>query len=140
MFGHLEIDSYYWQYFKSGAISTSGDMLLMPRDMLKIGILFLNKGVWNGEQIISEQWVNKSATTFVPNARGESGYSIAWWTHQYELKSGKRLNMSYAHGWGGQYIMVLPELNAVIVFTGANYQTAAPYFPILERYIIPSIT
>ena len=80
------------------------------------------------------------ATTFVPNARGESGYSIAWWTHQYELKSGKRLNMSYAHGWGGQYIMVLPELNAVIVFTGANYQTAAPYFPILERYIIPSIT
>ena len=138
LFGPLGIDPYYWLYFKSGAISASGDIHITPRDMVKIGVLFLNKGVWNGKQIISEQWVDKSAITFVSNARGRSGYSLAWWTLQYELRSGVRLNMFYAHGWGGQYIMVLPELNSVIVFTGANYLTVAPYFSILERYILPA--
>jgi len=93
---------------------------------------------YNGGGIFLLGEIIKSATSFVSNARGNSGYSLAWWTLQYELKAGMTLNMFYVHGWGGQYIMVLPELNSVIVFTGANYQTVAPYFTILERYVLPA--
>ncbi len=47
--------------------------------------------------------------------------------------------MYYADGWGGQQIMILPEVNTVIVFTGGSYVTERPQFEILERYILPSI-
>jgi len=102
-------------------------------------VLFLNKGVWNEKQIISEQWIAESAKTFVDNVRWGSGYSLLWWIHEFELRSGDRLSMFYACGWGGQYIMVLPELKTVVVFTAANFQTERPAINILEKYILPSI-
>jgi len=113
--------------------------------MVKIGATFLNKGIWNGQQIISEQWVEKSATSFPGNEgidipgedSGIVGYSYSWWTKKYS-KSGKKLKMYYAGGFGGQHIMVFPELNAVVVFTGGNFVTKRPPFIILEKYVLPA--
>lgn len=78
----------------------------MPRDMMKIGVTFLNKAVWNGKRIISEQWVEKSATPFPGNSWmnnwddhwGMRGYGYSWWTHTF-VKSSQRINMYYAAGW-----------------------------------------
>jgi len=53
--------------------------------------------------------------------------------------SGKQIRMFSAGGWGGQHIFVLPELNAVVVFTGGNYTSFRPPFEILERYLLPAI-
>ncbi len=139
LFDPLSIDQHYWEYINSGEISTPSTIYLKPRDMLKIGLLFLNKGVWESKQIITDLWVATSTESFVDNVRWGSGYSFLWWSHQFELRSGMRLKMFYACGWGGQYIMVLPELNTVIVFTGANYQTERPPIEILEEYILPAI-
>ena len=47
--------------------------------------------------------------------------------------------MFFASGWGGQNIMVLPELNAVVVTTGGNYTSKVKTFNILEKYIIPAL-
>ncbi len=114
--------------------------------MAKIGVLFLKKGVWNGKQIISEQWVEKSSTSFPGNnginipgvASGRHGYSYSWWTKSYSI-SGKNINMFNAGGWGGQEIIVMPEVNTVVVFTGGNYTSNVKVFKILEKYIIPAI-
>ena len=116
--------------------------------MAKIGVTFLNKGVWKEQQIISEQWVGESATTFPGNSNtginipgedsGRVGYSYTWWTKQYS-ESGKEIHIFYAGGWGGQLIMVLPEVNTVVVFTGGNYLTKRPDFKIFEKYVIPAI-
>lgn len=114
--------------------------------MAKFGLTFLNKGVWNGGRIISGEWVEKSATLYPGNTRinipgedsGRVGYSYTWWTKQYS-HSGKKINMYYAGGWGGQLIMVLPELNTVVVFTGGNYVTKRPDFKIFEKYVLPAI-
>jgi hypothetical protein len=46
--------------------------------------------------------------------------------------------MYYAGGWGGQFIMVIPELDAVVVFTGGNYLSFRPSFEILKKYILPA--
>lgn len=119
---------------------------MTPRDMAKIGVTFLNKGVWNGKRIISEEWVQKSATSFPGNHginipvtdQRRNGYSYSWWTRLFS-NSDERINMYYAGGWGGQNIMVLPELNTVVVFTGGNYTSKTTIFKILKKYIIPAI-
>ncbi len=146
LFEPLGINPYYWLQLNKGVIDGAGGLIITPRDMVKIGVTFLNKGVWNDKKIISEQWVEKSATSFPGNSWlnnwddywGMKGYSYSWWTHQF-VKSGKRIDMFYAGGWGGQYIMVIPELNTVVVFTGGNYISYRPPFEILKKYIIPAI-
>jgi len=47
--------------------------------------------------------------------------------------------MFSAGGWGGQHIMVLPELNSVVVFTGGNYVTKRPPFKIIKKYVLPAL-
>ncbi|NIR47351.1 serine hydrolase [candidate division KSB1 bacterium] len=128
-------------------VDGAGGLKITPRDMVKIGVTFLNKGVWHEKQIISEQWVDKSSTSFPANSWlnnwddhwGMRGYSYSWWTHLF-VKSGKRISMFYAGGWGGQYIMVIPELNTVVVFTGGNYTSYRPPFEILKKYVLPAYT
>jgi CubicO group peptidase (beta-lactamase class C family) len=147
LFEPLGIDSPDWTIrYPNGVIEAAGSLEITPRDMAKIGQTFLNHGVWNEKQIISKQWIERSATSFPGNQRinipgeasGWNGYSYSWWTKTF-YKSGKRVHMYSAGGWGGQHIMVLPELNTVVVFTGGNYVTKRPPFKILKKYIIPAI-
>ncbi len=147
LFEPLGIDSSEWALrFENGVIEAAGSLELTPRAMTKIGVTFLNKGVWNGKQIISSNWVEKSTTSFPGNhginipglASGKHGYSYSWWTKSYN-KSSKEINMFNAGGWGGQKIMVLPELNTVVVFTGGTYTSNVKVFKILEKYILPAI-
>ena len=145
LFEPLGIAPYYWSQYKNGVVDAAGSLKIKPRDMVKIGVTFLNKGVWNGKQIISEKWVDKSATSYPGNSWlnnwddhwGMRGYAYMWWTHTF-IKSSKRINMFYAAGWGGQFIMVIPELNTVVVFTCGNYVSYRPPFEILKRYIVPA--
>ena len=142
LFKLLGIDSSNWVRFDNGLISADGGLEITPRSMAKIGMTFLNGGIWNGEQIISEQWVENSAAAFPGNNRirvpgsdaGINGYSYSWWTKEYS-HSGNPINMFYAGGWGGQYIMVFPELNMVVIFTGGNYTSKTTAFRILEKYL-----
>jgi CubicO group peptidase (beta-lactamase class C family) len=147
LFAPLGIDSPNWSIqYKNGVIESAGSLELTPRDMVKVGVTFLNDGVWNGKKIISGQWVEKSATAFSGNhginvpgePSGRLGYSYSWWTKEYS-HSDKKIHMYTASGWGGQHIMVLPELNTVVVFTGGNYLTKRPPFKILKKYVIPAI-
>jgi CubicO group peptidase (beta-lactamase class C family) len=147
LFDPLEADSFeWWEQFENGVYETGGGLKGTPRDMVKIGVTYLNNGVWEGKQIISEEWVKNSATTFpastgikVPGEDyGRVGRSYSWWTKEFS-SSGKDINMFWAGGWGGQHIMVFPGLNMVIVFTGGNYTSKARNFTILEKYILPAI-
>lgn len=80
------------------------------RDMAKIGRLYLNKGNWNGKQLVSEEWVERS--TRVDSSNGSAAY------YQYQWWVGEEGNDFYAHGILGQFIYVNPELNIVAVRMG----------------------
>jgi len=147
LFEPLGIDSQYWRLrFENGVFETGGGLDMTPRDMAKIGATFLGGGVWNGRRIISEQWVEKSAAAFPGNSgidipgedSGKNYYSYSWWIKTY-TRPGRELSMYSASGWGGQHIMVLPELDTVVVFTGGNFVTRRPPHGILEKYIIPAM-
>jgi CubicO group peptidase (beta-lactamase class C family) len=144
LFKPLGTSPFDWSRYENGVFEAGGGLEMTPRDMTKIGVTFLNNGVWNGERIISEEWVEKSATPYSGNhginvpgtdSRGV-GYSYSWWTKEY---SDKGINLFYAGGWGGQRIMVFPELNTVVVFTGGNYTSKVKTFDILEKYILPAL-
>ena len=147
LFGPLGIYSFDWyNRFPNGVIEAATGLALTPRGMVKIGATFLDRGVWEGNQIVPEEWAEKSATTFAGNTgidipgedSGLNGYSYSWWTKEYS-ESGQKVHMHSAGGWGGQHIMVLPELDAVVVFTGGNYTTHRPPFEILEDYLLPAL-
>jgi len=146
LFDPLGVDSFDWAVrFEGGVIEAAGGIKMTSRDMVKIGVAYLNNGVWNGKQIISEQWVEKSATPFAGNKgidvpgtdKKDVGYAYSWWTKTFS-DSGKVIKMYYAAGWGGQHIMVFPDLNAVVVTTGGTYTSTVKIFTLLEKYIIPA--
>ena len=68
LFEPLDITPFFWIQINKGVIDGAGGLIITPRDMAKIGVTFLNKGVWNGKQVISENWVEQSATSFPGSA------------------------------------------------------------------------
>ena len=93
-------------------------MRLSARDMARFGLLFLNKGNWNGTRILSEQWVAESTRAHSHNPLGD-GYGYMWWVpRQRPFKS---LGMFSALGVGEQSIDVIPGANLVIVHRCNTY-------------------
>jgi CubicO group peptidase (beta-lactamase class C family) len=114
--------------------------------MLKFGITFLNEGIWNGERIISKEWVEKSKTIYKNNTgiripledTGKNGYGYTWWINEISHRN-EKAKIFQASGWGGQEIIVVPELDMVVVFTGGNYVVKKHIHKMLEKFIIASI-
>jgi CubicO group peptidase (beta-lactamase class C family) len=123
--------------------------------MLKFGVLYLNGGQWDGQIILPEGWVESSATPYpgadnqwwnstlktIPpgdSTWGRRGYGYTWWTHELRV-SGKKVPIYFALGFGGQRIYLLPEQQAVVVFTSGNYTRVDPSLDILRDYIIPAV-
>jgi CubicO group peptidase (beta-lactamase class C family) len=117
-------------------------VLLTARDMARFGQLFLQGGVWDGERLLSEEWILESTTAY-SEARGAGGYGYMWWVAVggrhfpgLSLPAG-----SYsARGYKGHNLVVIPELDVVVVhrvdtFVSANEVTDAE-FGLLLRMIL----
>ena len=82
LFGKLGITEFEWQMINSNVVFCSGDLRLKPRDMAKFGYLFLNGGVWQDDQIISQQWVATSTSKLADFSDywfDSDGYGYQWW-------------------------------------------------------------
>ncbi|MDX9948773.1 MAG: serine hydrolase, partial [Bacteroidales bacterium] len=122
---------------KNGIIRMDGGLKMRPRDMLSFGSLYLNNGEWNGEQILSEDWV-KSSTTQKVNLN-DRGYASHWWTMDYTINE-NTFETYYALGHGEQAIIVVPGSELVFVMTAGNYmQVEHSPFEIMSQYILPSL-
>ena len=137
LFEPLGITLYEWVRINPDMVYTSGDLKLRPRDMAKIGFLILNKGVWKSKQIISSEWVVESTRPYV-HFNTREGYGYQWWIKDYALGN-VSVHSIAAMGWGGQNIIILPGMEAVVVVTAGNYATRSPNDEIIYRYILPSL-
>ncbi len=147
LFDPLDIDTVNWAVqFENGVFEAAGGLEMRPRDMLKVGLAFLKEGKWQNQQLLSEEWVKNCSTPYPTNLEidvpgeqaGANGYAYGWWTCQ--LSAGvKSIPAFYAGGWGGQKIMIIPELEAVIVLTGGAYTSKVKDFKLLEKYILPAL-
>lgn len=105
-----------WPQDPQGIYFGGNDMLLTPRQMLAFGELYLRRGMVGGQQVIPAAWVDTSCvprTTSRFDAGREYGYG--WWIDEI----GDR-RACYAWGYGGQYVIVLRDLDAVVVATSAT--------------------
>ncbi|MEL6190847.1 MAG: serine hydrolase, partial [Bacteroidota bacterium] len=121
----------------------AGNVFLRPVDFIKFGVLVLNEGEWNGKQVLSKSWIAEMTSPKVSIAYPkDSDYGYLWRILQREIQ-GKKYETIEAWGNGGQFLIVIPELEMCISFTGGNYnlfpQMEKGPFEILEKYIFPSL-
>lgn len=134
LFNPIGIDEFYWKTTPDGEVDTEGGLYLSAHGLARIGYLFLRDGLWDGQRIISEDWVRRSVSSNVPStATGDNsspfGYGYQWWVPEDE--SGRAIGFA-GYGLGGQRVMVFPNEDIVVVFQGwdpvAEYWKASNVF------------
>ncbi len=123
LFTPLGINEVIWPPDPQGITRGWGDLHLHPRDLAKIGYLYLNNGLWEGKQVLSAAWVEKSTQPQIDRAkktdtfiRPGRDYGYAW----HLVSEGPFSGMYYAAGRGGQSLTVLPDADIVTVITGGE--------------------
>jgi CubicO group peptidase (beta-lactamase class C family) len=113
LFTPLGMD-HYWKRSPMGVVDTEGGLFLRTTDLAKIGYLYLHDGMWNGQQIVSKEWVKQSLSPFIEAEEGFK-YGYKWWLLPRTDRQGY---VWMARGFGGQRLMVFPEEDLIVVFTG----------------------
>ena len=108
LFDPLGIGEVQWRQDPQGCDFGGAELFMTPRDMATFGLLYLNGGRWNGRQIVPAAWVAESTRNQMQGVEADDGYGY-WWWRDLTGDIGYR-----ASGWGGQHIVVLPGLNAVV--------------------------
>jgi CubicO group peptidase (beta-lactamase class C family) len=145
LFQPLGITTYAWIRFPLAPAVTfaSGGASLRPRDMAKLGQLYLNGGVWHGTRVVSEAWVAASTAQAIPLAgsyRTLYGYGYNWWLGRFPYLDGT-VEYFRAAGWGGQDVFLVPALELVVVFTAGGYYAPRPLDveDLIVDYVFPAI-
>jgi CubicO group peptidase (beta-lactamase class C family) len=115
LFQPLGIAEPTWGTDRQGYYNGGAALSLAPHDMLKIGQLYLKKGIYNGVRIVSESWIDKASTFKITTNNilpFGSGYGYFWWVGYTG-----RHDYFFANGYGGQFIVVVPGVNLIIVAT-----------------------
>ena len=101
-------------------------------DMAKFGQLYLNNRVWEGEQIISSEWVEQSTRMQFDRSSGSADYGYQWWVRTF----GEQNYPAYfAQGHYGQYIFVVPDLDLVVVFTSHYEGSTSIYWQYMNNIV-----
>jgi len=134
LFTPLSID-YFWKRTYLGVIDSEGGLFLRGEDLAKIGYLFLHDGMWNNKRIVSSDWVKQSLT---PRIDAEEGmkYGYKWWLYP---RRDSRHFVWMAWGFGGQHLMVFPEEQLIVVFTGWQIIGDEAPIPSLIARILPAV-
>lgn len=144
LFAPLGITDYKWQYTPQNVGNTAGGIQLRAIDFAKYGQLYKNKGKWNGQQIIKEEWAEKSLSKQVSQAYAgiENGYyGYLFWNKVYTL-DGKDYEVSFCTGNGGNKIFVFEDIPFVVVITASAYGQPMAHLnadKIMNEYILPAI-
>jgi CubicO group peptidase (beta-lactamase class C family) len=119
LFTPLGIDTFYWKRTPTGLADTEGGLYLRPRDLAKLGYLFLNDGKWDGDRLLPEGWVRDATARKVEKTDwGEFGYGYKWWV--VSQKGPTSYDAYAASGHGGQRLIVIPELDLIATVTAWN--------------------
>jgi CubicO group peptidase (beta-lactamase class C family) len=141
LFQPLNITKYSWQKMRGEYYFASGGLSLRPRDMAKIGYLFLNQGQWDGQQIINPEWLEASKQNYInPNLGFADGYGYQWWLKT--VQSGENeIKYLFAAGYGEQLMFVVPALDLMVIFNCGYFDvpiSVSPY-QLIDDYIVPAL-
>lgn len=112
LFGPLGIHTWHWKRTPLGLVDTEGGLYLRTQDLAKIGLLYLQGGLWHGQRIVGADWVRASVTPHV-EAREGFKYGYLWWLLPY----GEGKLAWTARGFGGQRLIVFPDEQLIVTST-----------------------
>lgn len=101
-------------------------------DMAKFGRLFLNKGEWEGKQIISQNWIEESTKVQFDRKAGSANYGYQWWVRTF---GSQKYDAYFAQGHWGQFIFVIPEINLMVVFTSHHEGSTNMYWNFVNEVV-----
>lgn len=131
LFAPLGISDFSWETDPDGTPIGGWGLFLTPRDMAKLGYLYLHAGEWDGRQVVSSTWI-KRATRSLVDAEGDLGYGYQWWIYP-------RYNAYAALGRDGQTIFVVPDQDLIVVTTAGAQPNHNAIFELIEKGILPAI-
>lgn len=136
LFGKLGITNFRWNFRPDpSSFDDACQLHLRPRDMAKLGLLYMNEGQWHGKQVLPRDWVKASLAKHSV-VRG-TDYGYLWW-RQWLNVNGSRVDGLAAKGNGGQRIYLWLSLDLVVVITGGNYNAQSPSDELQIRYVLPA--
>jgi CubicO group peptidase (beta-lactamase class C family) len=144
LFKSLGIEKKFWVKNQEGHPHTGGGLVLMTRDMARFGLLYLNKGRWEGKQVIPEDWVRESFTKHVDfGNQGQDviGYGYLWWIQRADPQGNGQEYIYAARGAQGQYIFIVPEHDMVVAINAdtKSSEQQRKIVNILYEHILPSV-
>ena len=144
LFTPIGVQTMYWTSDQNGITHGGSGLYLTPRDMARFGYLFMEKGYLDVQQIVPADWIALS----VRNHRSyqepwkemdDVGYGFQWWTGSFD-----QVPLYFASGYGGQWIINIPDLDMIIVATmdastEIGYQHMESLIPIIYNHILPAV-
>lgn len=139
LFQKLGISDYKWQYTPQKVANTAGGLQLRSLDYAKFGQLYKNNGIWNSQQILTQEWVKKSLSKQI-HISDEDYYGYLFWNKIY-INNNTDYEVYFSSGNGGNKIFIFKDQPVVVVITSTAFNT--PYAhrqadKILQEYLIPA--
>ena len=138
LFEPLGINNFYWKKTPKGLTDTEGGLYLSSRDFAKIGLLYLQNGQWDNMQILDKDWVTATMSPDTEISESRRKFGFQWWLVPY---TGGEENWIYSgSGYGGQFLLIVPEYSLVMVFNGWNiFDKPRPSIEYLSERVLKAI-
>jgi CubicO group peptidase (beta-lactamase class C family) len=135
LFKPLGIHDYHWKRTPLGVVDTEGGLYLRAEDLAKIGLLYLNGGRWEGQPLMTADWVKESLTPRIDAGEGFQ-YGYQWWL----LPHGDPKRLAWlARGMGGQRLIIIPEEHLIVVSTAWHILNEASIEFDVVRRVLPGV-
>ena len=144
LFYPMQINNAEWSRTPTNLPVGGSGLFLRTRDLVKFGHLYLNNGSWQGQQLISADWIADTVVRRVDIsswATYSEAYGFQWWLDDLNYK-GQPVETWVTSGYGGQYLFVVPSLDLVVAFTGRNYSSGsgiASLYTMMQGHILDAI-
>lgn len=143
LFDPLNMQGGLWETMAGGYYFASGGVYLRPRELTKIGYLFLNEGSWDNTQIITEEWISESTSAHIQTDNlipQSDSYGYQWWIMDF-FANNQTYECFFAAGWGDQYMFIFPDQEMIITINSGNYTGAMnmSIFNFVENHILPGL-
>ena len=140
LFEPLGISEVKWQHTPTGVANTAGSCQISSLGFAKYGQLYQNRGTWEGKQLLSADWIDRSVQKYFELPDGLA-YGYLFWNKQYSHE-GEQFETFAASGNGGNKVFVFPEKELVIVITATAYNQSYMHRQadvIVQDYVLPAI-
>ncbi|EGA69472.1 beta-lactamase [Vibrio sinaloensis DSM 21326] len=135
----LCFENAYFTNQTGGVTNAAGGGMLRPIDLLKVGQLVAQDGVWQEKRLLPKGWIERSTQRHLATGDGIYDYGYYWWLDDIDV-AGKTYPVTFGLGYGGQVVAIVNELDLVVARTATHFMGRTPNIEMMRDYIIPAFT